>query len=554
MVPTSIPTPSDIGSLSVTMVMSASSAPTSQDKKSLKAAISNQSGVAESSIRNFQVSYVESVRRRNLLAGGIWNVYFDVMVSLSQTSYTNVNSFKFFFEASLNEPSFETNVKSAITSVESVNSVVSIIVTRRPTSTPTSRPTIEDDDHQKTDRFSVDIGSANFIILMVVGSIGVVTILAGCMHDYLSKYNGVHPQKRFSGSTISSLTDCEYLDDDNKTLGFGNSGDKYDDDDIFKGLELGNLERVDSIRFLASLRARGYIDENNESCSPVKSTTNSHLTSPNKMNNYFSSSSTSSAIPNKVINEPLEPPPELTYLPSAPKGAMNNFAITKPSIPFPQQSNSPYNYYVPKAGENIAEPTCPPPQFGYYVPKPAPMLEPRTPPPAVSFGERIAVQRSSTSSSDTSSTPSGPNPQFFSRFPPNRTHTTPFPPVSVKSLLPGLNRGIDTITEHAETTTDSRLKSLDTFEDVILHVGKGTNMDDMEVVGFDSSVGTGSSTSQSSFYSVDDSIAMKARKKKRRHMRPKTGRRNDSGRGIGTSLDGGAGLVQVKNPPRVIDV
>jgi len=136
--PTPPPTSVDTTTIAVAIVLVASAPPTDDDKSTLKGDIVTQIGLAESDIRNFEVTYV--ARRRQLLTG-TWDVTFDVVASLSEVGEADAASFQADIESELTDSTFQASVVSSIAAVDSFESVTSVVQTRNPSSVPVPAPT-----------------------------------------------------------------------------------------------------------------------------------------------------------------------------------------------------------------------------------------------------------------------------------------------------------------------------------------------------------------------------------------------------------------------------
>jgi len=75
------------------------------------------------------------------LLSGTWDVSFDVVASLAEVGETDAASFQADIESELSDTSFQATVVASIASVETFESVTSVVQTRNPSSVPVPAPT-----------------------------------------------------------------------------------------------------------------------------------------------------------------------------------------------------------------------------------------------------------------------------------------------------------------------------------------------------------------------------------------------------------------------------
>jgi hypothetical protein len=135
--PTYYPTTEDTVSISVIMTMTATAAPTTDDKSTLINDIATQLSVEIFNIHEFEVVYTSS-RRRALLVG-TWDVTFKVVVSLASSGAATASVLTSSITTSLQDSTFQLTLMSDVTSITDIPSVTSSVTTYVPTSAPTTK-------------------------------------------------------------------------------------------------------------------------------------------------------------------------------------------------------------------------------------------------------------------------------------------------------------------------------------------------------------------------------------------------------------------------------
>jgi hypothetical protein len=148
MSPTLNPTVSSTASVAVEFDVTATGPPSTDDKTTLQSSIANATGVDESSVKNFVVSYTVSRRRlspddHRRLSTYTWTVNFDIQIDLSVVSSVSSSSdLASSVNTQLSSSTFENTLKNKLTTtISSVSAVVTVAATRSPSFVPLPAPT-----------------------------------------------------------------------------------------------------------------------------------------------------------------------------------------------------------------------------------------------------------------------------------------------------------------------------------------------------------------------------------------------------------------------------
>ena len=118
------PTATDMLSFGVSLEMTSSAEPTTEDEADLKDLVADAMEVEASNIKSFSVTWAASGRRRRrLLAVYTWAVSFTVSVALSTTDYSTDASFASFIEEALTSDSFTSVVSTTVGATVDTSSI-----------------------------------------------------------------------------------------------------------------------------------------------------------------------------------------------------------------------------------------------------------------------------------------------------------------------------------------------------------------------------------------------------------------------------------------------
>ena len=180
------------------MIITASAAPTSADKATLKSTIATELSVDASTIRDFVVTWTEArrLRRRRLLSSYTWSVSFSIVVSLSALTDDSIGS----------ASEFESVVKSALSSdLESALAAAGLDVTVESVTT-VSR---SDDDGNDNGGGSSSGASVGVIVGSSVGALFFIVLLMGAYVWHRRRTQKLHPGDAEEGGTISEERGAE---------------------------------------------------------------------------------------------------------------------------------------------------------------------------------------------------------------------------------------------------------------------------------------------------------------------------------------------------------
>ena len=145
--PTAAPSTANTATVFISVKMVADEPPTSKQKGTLKSVIAAQAGVSLSSVKNFQITVTENIRRRNLLSV-TWDVSFVMTTSLSSAGEGELGTSSELgtvVTEVLSSDDFAAAVADADESLELTvdkTSITAIATTRNPSQVPTRFPTV----------------------------------------------------------------------------------------------------------------------------------------------------------------------------------------------------------------------------------------------------------------------------------------------------------------------------------------------------------------------------------------------------------------------------